>query len=232
MTWIKNLVEWLVAILSVLDRVFDSAGDLLSGLWDDFPNPIKMVNHILTFMTRLPGHVVAGFALGYFDQAAIAFDKPNVRKPDPEFGLPWQHVMTPGNAIRFAASLIEESLRFLTLSRDQSIVETLFTAFGRWAFRLLKNFNLIKKILGLQTEADFIKLFMSMKAARVGTIVLYACVAALVFIVILSTATTGMLLFGGTILKPRSWEEFTLFSQNKRKKEQTRISRRVGGVRP
>lgn len=232
MTWLKNFLEWLSAIISVLDRVFSAAGDLIGNLWEDFPNVIKMVNHLLTFFNGLPGAVISGFSLAYFDLMAVSLEKARVRAPDANVGAPYQHVMTPANAIRYNAYLIEQSIRFLTLTRETNIVDVIFTALGRWVYQLLKRFELLRKIIGLIEEGDFIKFFQSMKAAKAGTFLVIAVISLLVFIMILSTATTGMLLFGGSILEPKAWQKFVLFSQHKRKKERVRISRRVGGVAP
>lgn len=231
MVWLKNLLEWLTAIISVLDRVFDLLGDTLGNLWDDFPNPIKMANDIISFFSQLPGTVIAGFSLNYFDLTAASLEI-KAQSVVEEQGRPYQHVMTPANSIRYVAYLIEQSLRFLTLTREQDIVDTLFGAFGRWVYRLLKRFELILKLIGLAEEKDFVKFFRDLKAARLGSALVIAVISLLVFLMIISTATTGMLMFGGTILEPKAWEQFVLFSQHKREKQSIRISRRVGGVAP
>lgn len=229
--WLKNFLELLAGIISTLDRVFDLLGDTLAELWDDFPNVLKMVNTLIGFFSQLPGTVIAGFSLFYFDLCAAGLETKSPATVKDQ-GRPYQNVMTPANGVRYCAFLIEQSLRFLTLTRDQTIVDAIFGALGRWTFRLLKRFELILKLIGLANEQDFIGFFQRMKAARLGSALVIAVIAALVFVVILSTAITGMFLFGGTILEPKAWQKFTLFSQHKRKREKVRIYRRVGGVAP
>ena len=231
MVWIKNFLEWLSAIIAVMSRVSDSAGETLGLMWDDFPNPVKLINHVLNFFNSLPGAVVSGFALAYWDLTAASLEIKGEKTVEGQ-GRPFQHVMTPAQAVRYGAYLIEQSIKFLTLSRDSNIVDKIFAALGTWAYNLLKRFETIRKIIGLVEEQDFIKFFQSLRAAKAGSLVVIAVISALVFLMIISIATTGMLMFGGTILEPKAWQDFVLFSQHKREKMKVRISRRVGGVVP
>lgn len=228
----KNLVEWLTAITSIFDRFFDRTGQLLGDLWDEFPNPLKMINLLIAYFSSLPGIIVAGFALGYWETMAQTMRPGRASADVEDVGKPYQHVMTPEKAVLWQSFLIEQSLRFITLTREDNLVDLILGAMGRWLFRLLQRFELILKLLRLEKERDFVRFFMDMKSARVGSALVIAVAALLAFIVVLSTATTGMLMLGGSILEPKAWQQFVLFSKHPRKKERVKISRRVGGVAP
>lgn len=229
---LKNLLELFASLLSILDRFFDRTGQYLDEMWEEFPRPVRMLDATIRYFTGLAGLVIEGLALQYFDLLAVSLEKRATGVKDTGMGKPYQHVMTPANAVRYVAYCIAQTLRFVSLTRDASLLEFVATKMGLWVWHLVKRFKLIVQILGFTSEAEVIAFFRSFMAGRVASALLLAVVAVIGFALILCCATVGMLAFAGTIIEPQGWKQFTLFSQHPRRKERIRISRRVGGVVP
>lgn len=226
------VLEILSVLLDFADDFFRRLGDLLGDLWDDFPNPVKMADDLVGFFTGLLGIVVGSAATSYFSLASKVVAKGHAGTEE-EIGRPYQHVMTPEGACLWFADVLSEVVKFASNTSDNSLVFFIAQRFGMWLYHTFKRFKLVLKLIAIETEADAIALIVSIFKSRAATLMLTAVVAIVTIVLILAVATVGKMFFVGvSLIDPLKWQDYVLFANHKRRKELTRIYRRVGGVSP
>lgn len=227
---LKTFIEALAIILQSLDQLFDRVGQLFDDMFAAFPNPIKMVDAVVRFLTGLAGIAVGKSASFYFGLAAGLLEKGQKVE---EFGRPYQHLMTPANAMRYVGRQVEVSITTLTNTSENGLAFFLAQRIGLWFWQLFKRFKLILGLLGIKDAADAVNFIWKLVTSRVGAVWATAVFAVFGLLLVVSSATTGLLVFLAVgVLEPMEWQKFVCNWKNPRQKEKVRISRRVGGVKP
>lgn len=236
MTWLLNLLQLIELLRGVFDDMSDKLGQFLEDVWAAFPNVIGMADAVIRLTSGLLGIVIGRSATIYWRMFAREFEKPGELVPEnfyPIPGRPYQHVMTPSNALNFVAKAGEVWMQTITFTGETGLAAALASFVGRFLWNLWKRFKFIREVMGWKTEADVIAWSTRWLAKKKDFAGLVAVVAAFAVFSWICLTFSGLFvsLAAGSI-KDDLWRDFVLFSGHKRKKEKVRIYRRVGGVAP
>lgn len=227
MTALSQVLELIGLFLSIGEGLFNRLGQFLADIWKAFPRPLAMADAVFEFISSISGIILTRAGSFYWTLAAA-----RMKSSSKEFGRPQQTVQTPAMGIEMSQDYIETAIKFLTLTSENNLADTMLNWVGRSMWNLLQHFFTIQKLIGITSQAAAIAFIKGVFGKKRTTLLVYAVLGIAVAFCTLAVAVTGKLLFIGQMVEEKRWEKHVLFNRHPRQKMRVRISRRVGGVGP
>jgi hypothetical protein len=213
-----TLFPFVTAILDgiapTIDEFIERVDRFLDDFGDAFPNPLRMVNVTLEFVTGIPGFLVAVPFNGF---AANARDFTNAAG--------YKHrLMTSENAISVPFEIAESLAKGVTFTTEDGIIEWLAQRLGTFLWTLYKRLKFVLDLIDAFPEfEDVLDVIQFVKGVLKGTLKLNIIVAAIALILAFFAFAAANVISVGLIIFVYSgrFEELLL----------PQDSQRVGGTR-
>lgn len=229
-------------LFNIADGISDRFGQFVSDLFSSAGSPLGVANAISTWLTSSAGIIVAETSTLWFQAAGAALEKApratgffDVANP-PDVGKPWQHVMTPAQACYWVQACFGEFSKFITSTGEQTIVDRILGAIGRWVWRIFTKsggLRTLLKILKIRSETDLANYFVGKVGKLMDKAQLLAVLAIVAAVFLACVYFAGAIFYiSSQFIAPLEWQNHVLNFKNPRERVRTKISRRVGGVAP
>lgn len=202
-------IEFVFAVVeATIKQFFRYLDEHWTSLWVAFPNPVAMLDVLISFFTGLPGILTAA---PFNAMEEMFIDRLRAAKLH-------NRVMTLENAIRLAFQSHAEVVRNVTFTDSSGIVGWLAGVIGRFLWTLGKRFRFLLDLLGAKSEEQVIQVVLNSLKRRAGLI----RVVAMVIGIILAVEWVGFLLWCiglGLFFVEGSVERLLLFPNRPRVRE-------------
>lgn len=239
MGWLTKFLGLLILLGEIGAEISDRVGQFLRDLVRSGGRPVAVVNAITTFLSAIAGIIVGKLATWRFAVVAQLLEKQKSQTAEElmeDVGKPYQHVMTPAQAVYWFQAVFERTLKTISGTSEQTILDIIISAIARSVFRMITGSGFLSqiwKILKIKDEAAAVRWFADKVQRFKDNAVVLATLAAIVAFFMLCVHVASHVFFWGALfIAPREWENHVLFPSNPREKQKVRISRRLGGVRP
>lgn len=218
MTWLLNFLQLVEALTSTIDKIWERAGIWLSDLWDAFPNPVKMAEVTIAFFTGLLGMFLAAVGTQTMRAARTLVEKRTKGK-----------LAKPGDVLKWIEDSLGDSLKQITLTSEQGLIEWCIQRLSIFLWGLFKQFKLIRSIIGIKELADVVKIVQSFFRYRAAVLTIVVAVAFVAFLLMVAFHVTAavLILYEESVLKACLPQDSRRMRKNFRRKE-VRVNLRRG----